>query len=179
MDLINANWNPVGFESARHNEDAKIKANSYVQSYLKNHDFKSAKISHSEEAFVFPVSADLSIEGKIDRVDDLGNGKIRIVDYKTGEHLPSDKDVARDLQLSIYALAANKLWDIKPENIELALYYFAGDKLFLSTRTQEQLDQAVQEILTVRDQILVSDFMCSKAHFCQKCDYSFLCSYGE
>lgn len=173
--VLETNWTSLGFTSSKHAKQAHAAAVKYLQMYLAKYDLKKAKILHTEESFVFPVG-DLLVEGKIDRVDDLGNGKIKIIDYKTGDKIPTEKEVNQDLQLSIYALAASKIWGYKPENIELALYYFSKDQWLETTRTAQQLAEAETEILDVRQQIEASDFVCTNAFLCKACDYQFLCS---
>lgn len=51
----------------------------------------------------------LKIGGKIDRVDVLPDGMVEIIDYKTSEKVPSQKEVDKDVQLTFYALAATTI----------------------------------------------------------------------
>ena len=52
----------------------------------------------------------LNINLKIDRIDRLGNGKLGIIDYKTGKYVQS----------------VSKLTEERPENLQLPLYYWAA-----------------------------------------------------
>ena len=174
--VLKANWSQLGFSSSKHAKDAKDRALKFLKMYLAKYKLDKKKIMYTEQSFTFPIADNLFVEGKIDRVDELGNGKIRIIDYKTGDKIPDQKDVDKDLQLSIYALAASRIWGYNPEDIELALYYFVEDKLIGTTRNKDQLLDAEKEIIEVRDQIEKSDFACSNPYFCKSCDYQFLCS---
>ncbi len=108
------------------------------------------------------------------------DGTIEIIDYKTGATIPTQKDVDRNLQLSFYALAATTIqmepFGIKPEKVKLSLYFLDNQEKISTIRTAEQLKEATEEILKVRDEIEKSDFKCSGHIFCQNnCEYSLFC----
>ena len=110
----------------------------------------------------------------------MGRGEIEIIDYKTGATIPTQKDVDKNLQLSFYALAATKIptapFGKTPDKIKLSLYYLDEQEKISTTRTVKQLEDAVVEILKVRDEIEKSDFRCSKHMFCQMdCEFSLFC----
>ena len=133
-----------------------------------------------EQPFTVPIGKDLKIGGRVDRVDDLGSGEIEIVDYKTGATIPSQRDVDKNLQLSFYALAATKIpttpFGKTSDKIKLSLYYLDEQEKISTTRTAKQLEDAVAEIIRVRDEIEKSDFKCSGHMFCQMgCEFSLFC----
>lgn len=125
----------------------------------------------------------LKIGGKIDRVDVLSSGKIEIIDYKTGENIPKQNDVDKNMQLNFYALAATRInespFNKKPDEIILSLYYFENQQKISTKRTQKDLDLAVKEIFKVREEIEKSDFNCSNHFFCSSCEYKSFCVKKE
>ncbi len=120
----------------------------------------------------------LKIGGKIDRVDDLGNGVIEIIDYKTGR-VPSKREVDRDLQMSIYALAATEIKDQifnrKPEQVKLTFYYFDTQEKISTVRTKEQLEAEKANLLQIAQEIELSDYKCSGSQICGFCEYKLWC----
>ena len=122
----------------------------------------------------------IKASGRIDRVDKLPDGRIEIIDYKTGSALPDKKKLAEDLQLTFYALAATEIKDgffkRTPEEIVLTLYYLDHNQKFSTTRTREQLEAAKLKILTLISDIETSSFHCSGSTFCKNCEYKMLCS---
>src|SRR5690606_13052786 len=127
-----------------------------------------------EWPFAIPLEKDgqkLTIGGKIDRVDVISDGKIEIIDYKTGSNVPNQREVDKDMQLTFYALAATKVkeepFGKNPDDIILSLYYFDTQKKLSTTRTREQLDKAVEEIFEWKKKIEESDFNCSGHYFCR------------
>ena len=64
------------------------------------------------------------LTGIIDRIDKLPDGTLEVIDYKTGKKLPTQNEVDKNLQLSIYALGLLKKWPkIDLNRVKLSLYF--------------------------------------------------------
>lgn len=191
FDIFERGWIKEGYKDKKHEKDFFGKGKLYLSGFLKD-EFNPKNLPVAlEQPFVVPLIDPtsrkasrgqdyLKIGGKIDRVDQLADGLIEIVDYKTGATIPSQKDVDKNLQLSFYALAASSIpqppFGIKPEKMKLSLYFLDNQEKISTTRTAKQLEEAVEEIFQVRDEIQKSDFKCSGHMFCQsKCEYSLFC----
>lgn len=177
--LLKLNWVKEGFLDKNHEKKFQEKGKKYLSAFLKNEFNPKVLPVLLEESFIIPISKDLKIGGKIDRVDDLGSGQIEIWDYKTGANVPTQKEVDHNLQLTFYALAANSLpeypFSKSPEKIKLTLYYFENARKITTTRTKSDLLKAKEEILKIRDEIEKSDFKCTGNFLCQNCEYKLFC----
>jgi len=60
--------------------------------------------------------------------------------------------------------------------IKLSFYYFDTASKVTTTRTAEQLEEAKNELLAIRDEIQQSDFHCSGSIICQNCEFKILCN---
>jgi len=104
---------------------------------------------------------------------------IEIIDYKTGANSISQRQAQKDLQLSIYALAATSIpefpFNRAPEKVKLSLYYFDTPSVITTTRTRKELSQARKTIEDFKKQIEESDFKCSGNILCKSCEYKLLC----
>jgi RecB family exonuclease len=124
--------------------------------------------------FRFRIEVDgVTVSGIIDRMDRLPGGGYEIVDYKTNRRLPPRSVVERDLQLSIYALAAREVWGIEPER--LTLYYLLPGERVTTSRTVADLDDLRRRIATVADRIETGRFEPRENPLCRWCDFQPLC----
>jgi DNA helicase-2/ATP-dependent DNA helicase PcrA len=179
-DLLEANWVEEGYKSKSHEKEFFQKGKDYLVGFLKNGFNPKIRTIALEQPFTVLIGKDLKIGGRLDRIDDLGNGEIEIIDYKTGAAIPNQREVDKNLQLSFYALAATKIptkpFGKTPDKIRLSLYYLDEQEKISTTRNAKQLEEATAEIFKVRDEIEKSDFKCSGHMFCQMgCEFSLFC----
>lgn len=182
LDLLAKNWLKEGYTDRGYEEIMKKRGEAFLSNYYDKEFDQAVKTLSIEQPFTTPVSFNgrlLKIGGKIDRMDDLGQGKIEIIDYKTGR-MPSQRQVDTNLQLSLYAMAACEIaeppFGRKPEDVILSLYYFDGQEKISSTRSQKQLDEDKIKILEWVNKIETSDFSCSKDPLCTVCEYKMFCN---
>ncbi len=184
QEYLKESWVELGYSSKAHKLAAYEKAEQYLNDYFE-HEFDLRKAPLAlEQSFAVPLpllegEEKLVIGGKIDRIDELSDGTIEIIDYKTGAKIPTQKELDGDLQLTFYALAVTggkeRPFNFEPEEVRLSLYYFELGKKLTTTRTKQQLEDKVKEIYGVRQEILASLFECSKSFLCRDCEYKFLC----
>lgn len=133
------------------------------------------KVLHTEEQFEIKVSG-ITISGRVDRIDDLGDGRVAITDYKTGRAQTQD-DADKSLQLSIYALAAQQKWGYRVDR--LVLYNLADNSAVTSERTAAELQQAQAKIAEVAAEIADGNFAPNPGFHCGSCPYRSLCPETE
>lgn len=173
-ELLNKYWIQKGYESKYHAQKSFTKAKKILLDYTKENLTKPLAV---EIPFQFWLK-NLKIGGRIDRVDE-DNGKLAIIDYKTGNNIPSENKLKNDLQLTFYALAATEVKDAlfakKASDVTLSLHYVEPNIKLTTTRTSEQLVKAKELILQKAEEIATSDFTCSNSLFCKNCEYQILC----
>ncbi len=87
------------------------------------------------------------LAGRIDRIDKREDG-YEVIDYKTNRRMPSQDEVNRDLQMSLYSLGLQKRWPhVRPENITLSLYFLKHGEKLSTTCTPEATAATTREIL--------------------------------
>lgn len=177
MQSLKRNWTSVGYKNKAHEKDAFKGAQKMLEEYLSTSFDKTILPIALEQDFKIKIAPDLKIGGKIDRIDDLKNGQIEIIDYKTGERVPSQNEVDKNMQLTFYALAATEIYNKKPQEIKLSLYYFEQQKKITTVRGKTDLENLKEEVLAIRKEIETSDFSCSGHYLCQTgCEYSMFCN---
>jgi putative RecB family exonuclease len=127
-------------------------------------------------ALEFRFSVDIEgvqVSGVIDRMDRIPGGGYEIVDYKTSRRLPPKAQVDRDLQLSVYHLAAKEIWGIEPER--LTLYFLLPGERMTTFRTRQDADDLRRRIATVAERISAGKFEPRANPLCDWCDYQDRC----
>ena len=153
------------------------KGEEYLIGYFKNEFNKKVIPELLEHKFNLNLFKDLKVGGTIDRVDRISKNELEVIDYKTGATIPSQKEVDKDLQLSIYALAVSDMYKVKPEDIKLSLYYLDIQEKISTTRSLKDLQEVRDKIYEFKQKIESSDFKCSNSYFCQKgCEFKMLCN---
>jgi putative RecB family exonuclease len=118
----------------------------------------------------------ITVSGRVDRLDRIAGRRARIVDYKTGSPR-SQEDADDSLQLSIYALAAERAWDLDPE--EIVFYNLQTNAGVVTTRNPEALDEAMEEIRKAAEGIATENFRPKPGFHCRWCPYRSLCPATE
>jgi DNA helicase-2/ATP-dependent DNA helicase PcrA len=132
-------------------------------------------VLHTEEWFEMQIGP-AKVVGRIDRIDQLGNGHVAITDYKTGRPR-SQEDADRSLQLSIYALAAREKWGYHADQI--LFYNLEENNSVITRRSESQLQECKHEVEEVARKIAAQEFDAKPGFYCTFCAYRSLCPATE
>ena len=123
-----------------------------------------------------------TLAGIMDRIDKSPeSGVYEIIDYKTSKRMPSQNDLDKNLQLSIYNLGLIKRWPhLKQENIKLSLYFLKHNEKIETQRTIGDMENTKNEILKIINEIetLISEnkeFIPTPSPLCDWCGYRKIC----
>jgi RecB family exonuclease len=116
------------------------------------------------------------VNGRIDLLERIEGQRARVVDYKTG--VPKDQEDADDsLQLSLYALAAEREWGLVPE--VLVFLNMETGVAVETRRTREELRAVEEQVRGVAERIQNGDFGPRPGQHCRWCGYRALCPATE
>ncbi len=184
LEALKKTWQSVGFDNKDHEKDTYKKAEGMLSAFYKK-DFSEEKMSKVlvlEQPFSIRLSPDLRIGGVIDRVDDIGNREVEIIDYKTGGKVPSQNDMDKNEQLTMYALAAsdesNRSWWSRPtDKMKLSLWFLDSKEKVSTTRTAEEVLEMRKKITETAEEMSNSDFKAKpgRPFPCDFCAYKLIC----
>ncbi len=103
--LLDAGWISDGFADAGQSARWRGRARGWVEAYVATLDPADEPIG--VERGVAARTERLALSGRVDRID-LRDGRLVVVDYKTGRSVPDTDDARGSLALAVYALAARQ-----------------------------------------------------------------------
>ncbi|HZD60244.1 MAG TPA: PD-(D/E)XK nuclease family protein [Anaerolineae bacterium] len=179
-DLIGtyeACWSSRGYESAFHEEQYKKRGYELLRNFYVLHAPEAKPALSLEAPFKLQIGDHL-VMGRIDRIDELADGTVEIIDYKTGK--PKDQKSANaSLQLGLYALASIKEFNRIPS--ALSFYYLETNEKVTSARTNKELEKVEATVLECASGIKSGKFdpKPNIGGHCKWCDFSLLCDVFE
>lgn len=133
------------------------------------HEFGVNQIVATELNFRVPVgNGKVMLNGYIDRIDRMPNGKLLVCDYKTGKE-KNQSEVDEDFQLTLYAFAIRKMFE-EPEGA-LYLHFIKSGNKVLSTRGKEDFDKLLERVKFVKNGIENEQFEPKEGGQCRYCLY--------
>ena len=117
--------------------------------------------------------------GKIDRIDRASDGRVRVVDYKTGKYFwgrDAQFKGGTALQLAIYNHAARTAYP--DSEITEAVYYYAtgaGEYKRKGCACTPEVDATLGSVLSGLDQLAAAGVFPPVADNCKFCDYQTIC----
>lgn len=148
---------------------------SCLWSYWKGPDAQ-ARLLAVEEEFYLPVGESF-IHGFIDRIQQLPDGSIEVVDFKTSRRAKGVDEVRADLQLPVYVLACR---DVLGLDTELATMFFVRHNRRVTIRYSEaELDAVRLRLERLAAEIASVDPVQVNPAQCRWCEYRLVCSYSS
>lgn len=92
---------------------------SYYNTY---YPFDKAEFVRSELKVQIQLSKDITLQGKIDRVD-IANNEIEIIDYKTNQLLSNTDAIIHKEQIELYGLGISQMYDWNFKSITWRIIY--------------------------------------------------------
>jgi DNA helicase-2/ATP-dependent DNA helicase PcrA len=174
--IYETEWTSAGFED--HYQEAEYKKDGWeqLQAFHATMLQVSPQILEQEKAFELPLANDVILTGRMDQVNSLGRNDVEIVDYKTGKPR-KDSDARKDLQLSIYALAAKEIFEWNP--VRLVFHYLQTNQTQVTLRDSKQLDDAEKIVQEAAADIRAAQFPPNPGFVCRSCAYKPICPAHE
>lgn len=135
----------------------------------------ASQVLYTEQSFEIKIG-DTTVVGRIDRIDQLSDGTVAIIDYKTGK--ARDQESADEsLQLSLYAIAAKEKWGYKVG--ALIFHNLEENVSVISMRSDSQLLSARVCVEETAKGIAENVFDAKPGQHCNFCAYRSLCPEKE
>jgi DNA helicase-2/ATP-dependent DNA helicase PcrA len=176
LGLLDQSWRRGGFGDSEQERQLRTKATNALTRYHERAQIGHAEPVWFERQFTFKLGDHL-VRGRVDRVDRLASGEYELIDYKTGRPKSADQ-LADDVQLSLYAIAAREAWGL--EAMRGAYYYLLDDQKVTITGDGERSDWIRAAAVEVAEGIKAQEFEPTPSlTACGFCDYRLVCPAAE
>ncbi|HEY6943728.1 MAG TPA: ATP-dependent DNA helicase [Candidatus Acidoferrum sp.] len=175
--IFEMEWRPVGFEDEYQEAEYKKDGIEQLRAFHAQVMVAPPQVCEQEKRFELPLENNVIITGRMDQVNSLGHNDVEIVDYKTG--IPKkDSFAKKDLQLSLYALAAREIFEWNP--VRLIFHYLQDNKIQVTTRDAKQLQEAQNAVQEAAADIRAGQFPPKPSpSVCRSCAYKPICPAHE
>jgi DNA helicase II / ATP-dependent DNA helicase PcrA len=174
--IFETEWTSAGFEDDYQEGEYKKDGMEQLRAFHAGILETPPEVLEQEKAFELPLENNVIINGRIDQINSLGQKDVEIIDYKTGK-ARKESDARRDLQLSIYAIAANEILELNP--VRLCFHYLQNNEIQVTTRDTKQLDEAQKIVQIAAADIRAGEFSPKPGYACRTCAYEPICPAHE
>ncbi|MDD4995463.1 MAG: UvrD-helicase domain-containing protein [Patescibacteria group bacterium] len=177
LEIYGQEWIPAWYENRDEMRGNKETGRRVLKKYWEELAKDPPKTIAVEQTFNVKFG-DYTLFGKIDRVDELANGNLALVDYKTGK--AKDELKAEDKeQLIIYQIAMEepRLFNRKVE--KLVYYYLESGNRQEFVASEKDKERVTAALIERIEKIKNSDFPPAPSELCRHCDFNFICDYRK
>jgi superfamily I DNA/RNA helicase/RecB family exonuclease len=146
MDRLDRVWDRLPFEARWQSEQERRSARRALERFLLWHGRhrEGRKFLAAEQEFDTTLTVggvEVRLHGYIDRIEVDAEGRIHLVDFKTGRKAKTEKEAAHSAQLAVYQLGAEEAGLGEPAGAELVYPRDDGDAAEPTVRRQPALDE--------------------------------------
>lgn len=165
--LIAKYWTGEGFTDWDEEQIFRARAILMLEAYFDS-------LSGAENPVMFETSARWTLDGmalvvQIDRIDELPDGKLEVIDYKTGKKMLDERVLADDMAIMNLFMAANQRW---PGRVAKASYhYMAVNRRVSISPTSAEIEAHAARIRELAGEIGKGVFEAKKGALCNYCEF--------
>lgn len=163
-------WRHEGYNSPSEMMEFYLKGKKILENFWLREQSKNSEIIFSEKDFEFDLD-EFKIKGTIDRVDRLKNGKIELIEYKTGNEERDIERLKNDKQLAIYAVGLKRCYNLVPDYI--SFYLLSLDSVVTVDYDVINENKILEYLKDIGKKIINGDF--SRKGNCNICIIKNLC----
>ena len=178
FSLYENHWIADWYKSQHQREEYYEKGKQILSIFYKSQENNWTIPVNLESWFKIKVG-DYLVHGRIDRIDQLADGTLEIIDYKTGKS--KEKLTGEDKeQLLIYQIAVEELVEYRNVGkLSKLTFFYVNDNLRASfVGEPKELDKLKEKLKETIDKIHDKDFTATPSKFaCDYCDFKDICDF--
>jgi len=175
VTLLSEKWEALVFRlgSPVEREAWRQRAEAQMRRFSHQHDLSLRPLA-LEAYYEVPVSDQVTLVGRIDRVDEEPDGGLHLIDYKTAAR-PPEVDVD---QLYLYAIMLERKL-LRPLRRASYFYLEEGDVWSIYPTREELAESLSQALATAEGMAAEQDFLATVGRHCAGCPYLAVCAQRD
>lgn len=176
LDILEKEWIFRTFESGQQENINKSQAIEIIDKYLEMEKNNQNEIVGIEVEFTLKRN-NITINGKIDRIEKNGEGELHVIDYKTSKTPKKAEKLVEDIQLNVYAHAVREKYDKLPQK---AILVYLRQSPVVYEVSEQNVDVIIKSIDNIIIKILNNEFDPNPStSVCRNCQYKEMCEFAE
>lgn len=172
VDYLESCWVSDGYSSSEEETRYFYQARSALEHYYRRYVISDPEGFRLPAALEYKFRIDLGfceLSGVIDRLDGDDSSGFEIIDYKTNRRLPPARRLAEDLQLPLYHIAAERIWEVPVSKV--TFHYLLLDHRHSMYVSSERVESALAEVERVAGCVERGRFDPCQNNLCPWCDF--------
>lgn len=181
---LEESWIDAGYSSSQEMLEALGDGKEVLEAYIER-VAASTEVAKTLliEKFLKYDMGEFILQGKLDRLDELEDGTLEVVDYKSGRSTVTPSDIQGDLAMSIYQFLTQKNYPGKPVRAKI-IALRSGDEAFYAMTDEEHVQleadalKVGEMIMSFTERVTGEDAEFDRPEpksLCPKCDFLPLC----
>jgi ATP-dependent DNA helicase UvrD/PcrA len=175
-NIFETEWSSAGFEDDYQEEEYRKEGLDQLRAFHAAMLENPPRVLEQEKSFELDLENNVIVNGRIDQINAISRKEAEIVDYKTGKP-KKEADAKKDLQLSIYAIAAKEIFELNPT--KLVFHYLQTNDRQETTRDAKQLAEAQENVQEAAAEIRAGEFLARPGFVCRNCAFRPICPAHE
>ncbi len=175
LALFNEAWDALSPRYLRMNGVDALRESSEIQlhRFAQQHDMQAEPLM-VEPYFQVALTPEVTLFGRVDRIDELPDATLKIIDYKTGTS-PGEIDAS---QLLLYAIMIES--ELGRRVSQISFWYLDDGNVWTTDFTDKERDETRADLFSAVDEMeTISDFPPTIAPHCGHCPYLHACEVSD
>ena len=179
LRIYEESWIDAGFASAEEMQEAYGEGKEIVAAVIAEEENARRESGVRTLAVEKLLKRDLGpfeLIGRVDRLDEYPDGRIDIVDYKSGRASVTEAQVKDDLAMACYQLLARAMFPDQP--VTATIHALRAQAKATTSLSDEELEEFERDISQIGETILsatIDDYSPRPKPLCEGCDFLALC----
>lgn len=181
LAALEESWLEAGYDSPQEMDEALNEGRLIIETYVERQVAakRDAKTLFCEHRLKLGFG-EFDLVGQLDRVDELADGTIEVIDYKSGRETVTPSDIQMDLAMSCYQLMMRHQFPGRRVQATIVALRSGAEASY--SLTDEEAEVFRQDLVFIGGQILNREWeyvVPTRKRLCEGCEFVPLCRKYE